>query len=90
MFDEVGKDFDEMHKLYKEDPEEFERLRKQILDQVIESSKDPKRSRAMQLELDQRLNQQPNNYARMIYIQKRMHDSLLKLREALNGMIEKK
>ncbi len=85
MFD--GMSFDEFSKLYKENPEEFHIHRKGMLDKTIESSRNPQRYRAMQWEIDQRLDQQPNDIARMVYINKRMHDSLAKLRDVLNEVV---
>ena len=84
MFKEIGMDFDELSELYKTNPEKFKELRQQMLDKLIMSSDNPERARAMQWELDQRMDQQPNDYASLIYFQERMHESLLKLRDALN------
>lgn len=87
MFDDIGMDFDKLSKLYKEDPEEFYRLREQMLSNAIEASSDVKRAKAMQWDIDQRLKKQPNDYARLVYIQERMHESLAKLRDALNEVV---
>lgn len=80
-------DFDELVKLYKTDPEAFERLRKDLCDQLIESAPERirQRLRGIQFKVDMTRRKARTPLSACLSLSKMMQDSLMELQAVLNN-----
>ena len=81
-------EFDELMKLAQENPEQFEELRQQMCDELIQSapSEHRRRLRGLQFQIDMERRRAKTPMAACMKISSMMHDSFAELRDALNEL----
>ncbi len=87
--DKLQFDFEYMSKLYKTDPQQFELVRSQLLDQAIESVPDHRQLKCQQLrwKIDA-IHKTKNPSAALVASSKLMWESLTQMQQAINEVIE--
>ena len=88
---ETSFDFDYLCTLYKTDPEEFEAIRKKIIDDAIKSARESsqRRLRGIQFQVDAKRRIHKNTpYVACMEVSKMMHQSFDELRFRLNGALK--
>mgnify|MGYP002700397760 CR=1 FL=1 len=78
--------FDELMRLASQEPERLEDLRKNWVDNTINSAPEPyqRRLRGLQFQIDMERNRASNPVSSCIRISQMMHEGLASLREAIN------
>jgi len=81
-------EFDELSKLAKENPEALEKLRKDLVEQLIQSAPEQYQNRlkGLQVKIDMERRRAKTPIASCIRISQMMQESFTKLRDALNQM----
>ena len=84
-------EFEDLVKMAKEDPEGLENLRKECIDEIINSANDEdqrRRLRGLQFKIDMEREKAKNPMAACIKLSQMMHDSFAKLRDLLKELQE--
>lgn len=79
-------DFDELVAMAESSPEELERLRREMVQRIIDSSNNEevqRKLRGLQFRIDAKIRQARTPLAACIMISQMMHESLFELRESL-------
>lgn len=79
-------DFDELVAMAESSPEELDRLRREMVERIIESTSNEvlrRRLRGLQFQIDAKIRKARTPLAACIMISQMMHDSLLEMRERL-------
>ncbi|WP_395340783.1 DUF3135 domain-containing protein [Ningiella sp. W23] len=92
MSTELDFDFDRMKELHNSSPEEFEEMRKQLIEQALQkaSKKSQKRLRGLQFQIDAKREANKHKpFVSCLEVTKMMHDSFNKMRVHLNHLAGK-
>lgn len=81
--------FDEMVRLAKTDPETLERIRLQLIEDMIAGAPESchRRLRGLQFQIDMERRKAGNSMGACVRISKMMHDSLFTMRQTLNAAL---
>lgn len=81
-------DFETLLKMNEEDPTSLDKLKKELIEEIIQEAPEhsQKRLRGLQFQIDSEIKISKNPMEALMKISSRMHDSFLQLRDVLNDV----